>query len=165
MKSVLLIAIAVWVHSAMAYTQQVTDTIPTRPKVGLVLSGGGARGAAHIGVIRLLEEMDIPIDYVVGTSMGAIVGGLYAIGYTADDIDSLMMSQDWKSLLSNDTPREHQPYAQRIERKLYQINIPYEKNALTENSVHYRDAGIKVRRRRHFPRYWHAPGSSMARTY
>lgn len=144
----------------MAYTQQVIDTTPTRPKVGLVLSGGGARGAAHIGVIRLLEEMDIPIDYVVGTSMGAIVGGLYAIGYTADDIDSLMMSQDWKSLLSNDTPRRQQPYTQRMERRLYQINIPYEKNALTENSVHYRDAGIKVRRRslQTFPKVLARPG-------
>ena len=160
MKRVLLIAIAVWVHSAMVYTQQVIDTIPMRPKVGLVLSGGGARGAAHIGVIRLLEEMNIPIDYVVGTSMGAIVGGLYAIGYTADDIDSLMMAQDWKSLLSNDTPRRQQPYTQRMERKLYQISIPYEKNALTENSVHYRDAGIKVRRSslQTFPKVLARPG-------
>ena len=144
----------------MVYTQQVIDTIPMRPKVGLVLSGGGARGAAHIGVIRLLEEMNIPIDYVVGTSMGAIVGGLYAIGYTADDIDSLMMAQDWKSLLSNDTPRRQQPYTQRMERKLYQISIPYEKNALTENSVHYRDAGIKVRRSslQTFPKVLARPG-------
>ena len=61
------------------------DSIATRPKIGLVLSGGGARGAAHVGVIRLIEEMQLPIDYVVGTSMGAIVGALYAIGYTADD--------------------------------------------------------------------------------
>lgn len=67
-----------------------------RPRVGLVLSGGGARGAAHVGVIRLIEEMHIPIDYVVGTSMGAIVGALYAVGYTADEMDSLMMTQDWQ---------------------------------------------------------------------
>ena len=63
-----------------------------RPKVGLVLSGGGARGAAHIGVIRLLEELQIPIDCVAGTSMGAIVGGLYAIGYTADEMEALRQS-------------------------------------------------------------------------
>lgn len=153
-------ALALWLFVSTICPAQSVDTLSLRPRVGLVLSGGGARGAAHIGVIRLLEEMDIPIDYVVGTSMGAIVGGLYAIGYTADDIDSLMMSQDWKSLLSNDTPREHQPYAQRIERKLYQINIPYEKNALTENSVHYRDAGIKVRRRslQTFPKVLARPG-------
>ena len=61
--------------------------------VGLVLSGGGAKGIAHIGVIAALEENDIPIDYVAGTSMGAIVGGLYACGYTTDGMLELIMSR------------------------------------------------------------------------
>lgn len=145
-------------HVALA--QQHADTLPMRPKVGLVLSGGGARGAAHVGVIRLIEEMQIPIDYVVGTSMGAIVGALYAIGYTADDMDSLMMAQDWKTLLSNDIPRQEQPYAQRLARKLYQVNLPFEKGVFTENSAYYRDAGIKVRRTslQTFPKVLARPG-------
>lgn len=161
MKRLLLIAIAVWLCKAsVVYARISTDTLSTRPKVGLVLSGGGARGSAHVGVIRLLEEMDIPIDYVVGTSMGAIVGGLYAIGYTADDMDSLMMAQDWKTLLSNDVPRQQQPYTQRMARKQYQVNLPFEKRALTENSVYYRDAGIKVRRSslQTFPKVLARPG-------
>ena len=62
-------------------------------KVALVLSGGGSRGAAHIGVIRALEENQIPINYIVGTSIGAIVGSLYASGYTADEIEKLMDSE------------------------------------------------------------------------
>jgi NTE family protein len=62
-------------------------------KVALVLSGGGSRGAAHIGVIRALEENQIPIDYIVGTSIGAIVGSLYASGYTADEMEKLMDSE------------------------------------------------------------------------
>ncbi|MBR6813335.1 MAG: patatin-like phospholipase family protein, partial [Tidjanibacter sp.] len=70
-----------------------------RKKVGLVLSGGGAKGAAHISVLRVLEEAEIPIDYIAGTSMGAIVGGLYAIGYTPDELDALVRSQDWLYLL------------------------------------------------------------------
>ena len=70
-----------------------------RPRVGLVLSGGGAKGAAHIGVLKVLEEYDIPIDYIVGASIGAIMGGLYASGYTAAELDSLMMSQDWRSIM------------------------------------------------------------------
>ena len=65
-------------------------------KVGLVLSGGGAKGMTHIGVIRALEENGIPIDYVAGTSMGAIVGALYAMGYSPDDMEALLRSPDFK---------------------------------------------------------------------
>ena len=65
-------------------------------KVALVLSGGGSRGAAHIGVIRALEENHIPISYIVGTSIGAIVGSLYAIGYTADEMEKLLDSEDFQ---------------------------------------------------------------------
>ena len=67
----------------------------TRPRICLVLSGGGARGMAHIGVLKILEELKIPIDCIAGTSMGAIVGGLYASGMTAEQIDSTMRSVDW----------------------------------------------------------------------
>ena len=161
MKRLLLIAFAVWMcRFSVARANTLADTLLTRPKVGLVLSGGGARGSAHVGVIRLLEEMDIPVDYVVGTSMGAIVGGLYAIGYTAHDMDSLMMAQDWKMLLGNDMPRRQQPHAQRVARRRYQVNLPFEKRAFNENSVHYRDAGIKVRRSslQTFPKVLARPG-------
>ena len=161
MKRLLLIAALVYMSRvATAHSLQYTDTLTTRPKVALVLSGGGARGSAHVGVIRLLEEMQIPIDCVVGTSMGAIVGALYAIGYTADDMDSLFMNQDWKMLLSNDVPRREQPYVQRMARRRYQVNIPYEKSVFTENSVNYRDAGIKVRRTslQTFPKVLARPG-------
>jgi NTE family protein len=63
--------------------------------VGLVLSGGGAKGLAHIGVIRVLEENNIPIDYIAGTSIGAIVGGLYAAGYSPDEMEELFRSDDF----------------------------------------------------------------------
>ena len=59
---------------------------PQRPKVGVALSGGGAKGAAHIGVLKYLEEIGIPVDYVTGTSMGSIIGGLYALGYSPDEM-------------------------------------------------------------------------------
>ena len=152
--------LALWLCLSTFCFAQGVDTLTQRPRVGLVLSGGGARGAAHVGVIRLLEEMHIPVDYVVGTSMGAIIGALYAVGYTADEMDSLMMTQDWRLLLSNDLPRREQPYAQRMARKRYQVNIPYEKGMLTENSAAYRDAGIKVRRMslQTFPKVLARPG-------
>ncbi len=71
---------------------------PPRPKIGLVLSGGGARGAAHIGVLKVLEEMCIPVDYIAGTSMGAIVGGLYAAGVPLAEIEKVGLNTDWSGV-------------------------------------------------------------------
>ena len=68
----------------------------SRPRIGLVLSGGGARGAAHIGVLKVLEENRVPVDAIAGTSMGAVVGGLYASGLSAADIERVMTSVDWQ---------------------------------------------------------------------
>jgi len=75
------------------------DEIIDRPKIGLVLSGGGARGIAHIGVLKVLEELQIEPDYITGTSMGSVIGALYAIGYTADQLEELVLEQNWDSLL------------------------------------------------------------------
>ena len=83
-----------------SYAQMTSDSsLNKRPKVGLVLSGGGAKGFAHIGVLKVLEEAGIEVDYISGTSMGSIVGGLYAIGYNAEFIENLVRSQDWNALL------------------------------------------------------------------
>ncbi len=83
------------------------ETIATRrPKIGLVLSGGGARGMAHIGVLKALEEMRIPIDCIAGTSIGAVVGGLYASGMSPGEIERWARDADWNFLLSDAVPRE-----------------------------------------------------------
>ena len=79
-----------------------------RPRIGLVLSGGGARGAAHVGVIRVLEENRIPIDVIAGTSMGAIVGGLYASGMSVDEIDHTIRTIDWDDALSDKSKRRRE---------------------------------------------------------
>jgi len=76
-----------------------------RPRIGLVLSGGGARGVAHVGVLKVLEELRIPIDAVAGTSMGAVLGGLYASGMSAKEIDNLLLSVDWQDSFRDQTPR------------------------------------------------------------
>ena len=77
-----------------------------RPRIGLVLSGGGARGAAHVGVLKVLDEMRIPIDAIAGTSMGAVVGGLYASGMPVADIDKLLRSVNWEDAFRDRPPRE-----------------------------------------------------------
>ena len=77
-----------------------------RPKVGLVLSGGSAHGLAHIGVLKVLEEQNVKIDYITGTSMGSIIGGLYAMGKSAEEIQELTREQNWPELLATDVPLE-----------------------------------------------------------
>lgn len=98
-----------------------------RKKVGLVLGGGGAKGMAHIGVLKVLEEAGIPIDYIAGTSMGAIVGGLYAIGYSAMEIDSMVREQDWALLLSDRVERRSQSFPEKENSEKYVLSIPFGK--------------------------------------
>ncbi|WP_455382780.1 patatin-like phospholipase family protein [Salinispira pacifica] len=88
---------------------------PERPKVALVLSGGGARGFAHIGVLKVIREIGIPIDLVVGTSMGSIIGGLYAAGYTPGDLADLAAEIDWGRLFADGIPRSGYSPAQQSE--------------------------------------------------
>ncbi|MDR7297475.1 NTE family protein [Pelomonas aquatica] len=77
-----------------------------RPKIGVVLSGGGARGLAHIGVLRVLEEMQVPVDLIVGTSMGAVVGGAYASGRSVDELEALVKSAAWNAILADRPARD-----------------------------------------------------------
>lgn len=79
---------------------------PPRPRIGLVLSGGGARGLAHIGVLRVLEELQVPVDLIVGTSMGAVVGGAYAAGRSVDELEALVKGADWNAILADRPARE-----------------------------------------------------------
>ncbi len=95
-----------------------------RKKVGLVLSGGGAKGVAHIGVLKVLEEAGIPIDYIAGTSMGSIVGGLYSIGYDARCLDSLVRVQNWPFLLSNRVYRYDLPFSEKEKDEKYLLSVP-----------------------------------------
>lgn len=85
-----------------------------RPKIGLALSGGGARGAAHVGVLKVLEKMGIPVDYVAGTSMGAVVGGLYAMGMSPEEIEATIEKIDWTAIFQDEPQRQDR----RIHRKL-----------------------------------------------
>jgi NTE family protein len=89
---------------AVANTTAAATAPAARPKIGLVLSGGGARGLTHIGVLRVLEEMRIPIDYVAATSMGAIVGGLHASGMSATEMERTLATTNWSSLFSDSPP-------------------------------------------------------------
>jgi NTE family protein len=95
-------------------------TIPqARKRVGVVLSGGGAKGMAHIGVLKVLERAGIPVDIVTGTSMGSIIGGLYAIGYNANALDSMVRVQNWETLISDRENLRYQSLSDRKKRYTY----------------------------------------------
>lgn len=97
----------------------------TRPTVAVVLSGGGAKGAAHVGALKYLEELGIPVDMVCGTSMGGLMGGLYALGYPAQSIDSLLRAQDWSVIMSDKVPWQTKSYANRRYTDKYAFTVPF----------------------------------------
>lgn len=98
-----------FIQQANQRMRQIRETY-NRPTVGLVLSGGGAKGAAEVGALKYIEELGIPIDLVTGTSIGGLVGGLYSMGYTPDDLRELFVTQDWNLILSDNVDERHIPY-------------------------------------------------------
>lgn len=102
----------------------------TRPKVALVLEGGAALGLAHIGVIKVIEELGIPVDIVVGTSMGAIVGGLYAIGYDADGLQQVVAHIDWQDLFSENRSTRDESHGVRNDRARYFASVGFDGSGL-----------------------------------
>ncbi len=105
---------------------QVTE----RPKIGFVFSGGGAKGLAHIGVLKVLLEAGIHPDYITGTSMGSIVGGLYAIGYTIEELEELAKSLEWDDYLTDKLERKYHPIEERGVGDYYQLTLPLENNKI-----------------------------------
>ena len=99
----------------------------TRPTVALVLAGGGAKGASHIGVLKYLEEKGVPVDFVAGTSMGGLMGGLYAMGYSAAEIDTIVRSIDWNVMMSDNIPMGFYSYTRKMYKGTYVLDIPFTK--------------------------------------
>lgn len=96
-----------------------------RPTVALVLSGGGAKGTAHVGVIGYLEELGIPVDMVLGTSMGGLIGGLYSLGYSAGELDLIVRNMDWNAALTDRLSREYLSYTDTKYKEKYMLSIPF----------------------------------------
>lgn len=103
--------------------QAAAPSPPSRPKIGLALAGGGAKGAAHVGVLKTLEELNIPVDYIAGTSMGAIIGGLYATGMSADELREALLAVDWTDALSDSPRRQDLSFRRKEEKTRYPFDI------------------------------------------
>jgi NTE family protein len=117
---ILLIAVLFTAYSLFVNAQ---DTI-RHPKIGLVLSGGGAKGFAHVGALKVIEEAGIPVDFITGTSIGSIVGGLYAMGYDAATLEKIIGNQNWEALLSNESRRAFIPAITKEEQSRYLLSLP-----------------------------------------
>ena len=116
------------------------DTAPSgpkkeRPKVGLVLSGGGAKGMAHIGALKVIEQLGIPVDYVVGTSIGSIIAGFYALGYSADELDTLVRTQDWNLLMKDRVYRQNAYYSTKKDEDEYLVTFPFMNHAMLQEET------------------------------
>ena len=123
LRSLLYLFAAVIVLAMSALTCAETGQPASRPQIGLVLGGGGAKGAAHIGVLRVLEEMNIPVDCVAGTSMGALVGATYAAGVPAELIESQVLAVDWAATVGGQGNRDRMSIRRKLESRPYTNNF------------------------------------------
>jgi NTE family protein len=110
-----LVLLLISVTSLLPQNLSLAAEQPKRPRIGLVLGGGGAKGAAHIGVLKVLDELRVPVDCIAGTSMGAVVGSLYASGMSADEIEKTMMALDWADLFTDKPPRSEIDFVRKRE--------------------------------------------------
>ena len=134
-----------------------------RKKIGLVLSGGGAKGIAHVGILKAMEEEGLRPDYISGTSMGSIIGGLYAMGYSADQLDTIVRAIDWSMVLSNNIPLTYISYEEKEYYNRYLVELPIvdgklklpsgmiEGQALSEVLTHYTWPAMKYHSFDDFP--------------
>lgn len=123
MKHLIIFALLLFVFSGVIYAQNPNKK---EPKVGLVLSGGGAKGLAHIGALKVIDSLGIRIDYVAGTSMGAIVGSLYASGYSGKQLDSIFKKVDFSDIINDNIPREAKTFYERENYEKYAVTLPFD---------------------------------------
>ncbi|MDR7372665.1 patatin-like phospholipase family protein [Flavobacterium aquidurense] len=122
---IVLIVLILFAYPQKSFAQEQKKDSIKRPKIGLVLSGGGAKGFAHIGVLKVLEEAGIKIDYIGGTSMGAVIGGLYASGYNASQIDSIFKQTNFDELINDYIPRASKNFYGKKNDELYAVVLPF----------------------------------------
>lgn len=116
------------IESTDTYIADKAPVSESRPKIALVLSGGGAKGAAHVGVLKVLEKYQIPVDIIIGTSVGSIVGGMYSIGYSPDEIEKTILNLKFTSLLTNSKDRNLKNIEDKIENDKYPFTVSIDKN-------------------------------------
>src|SRR3954465_12843665 len=124
MKAVFLSAVILIQLLAARYTAVGQDTGP-RPKIGVTLSGGGAKGLAHIGILKAIDSAGLKVNYITGTSMGSIIGSLYAVGYSADSIEHIIRKLNWELLFNNQSSLRSLYMDEKEEYNKYTVELPW----------------------------------------
>ena len=126
-----------WIYSCILLvtisfvSAQNVDTKKQDYTVGLVLSGGGAKGLAHIGTLKIIDSLGVRVDYIGGTSMGAIIGSLYASGYSGNQIDSIFRNTDLDVLIQDEFPRSAKTFYEKEDAERYAITLPFDNFKVT----------------------------------
>lgn len=152
-------------HGSFLFSANIKDPgKKERPKVGLVLSGGGAKGFAYIGMLRVFQEVGLRVDYIGGTSIGSIMAGLYAIGYSPDEIEKMVKEQDWNALLIDKIPRKYIAYEEKefLENSL--ISLPFKKRKIGMKQSMYKGQQINLLLNKYFSPAWNTTDFSKFQT-
>lgn len=157
--------VALLLHGPFSHSANIENpNKKERPKVGLVLSGGGAKGFAYIGLLRVFQEVGLHVDYIGGTSIGSIMAGLYAIGYSPDEIEKMVREQDWNALLTDKIPRKYVAYEEKefLENSL--ISLPFRKRKIGLQQSMYKGQQINLMLNRYFSPAWNTTDFSKLQT-
>lgn len=135
----------------------VTENAPggKRPKVGLVLSGGGAKGFTYVGLLKVIQEAGLPVDYIGGTSIGSIIGGLYAVGYHPDSIAKMIRSIDWDALLTDQIDRKYIAYEEKEFAERFILSLPIANKSVSISPALYKGQEINLLLNRYFSPAFH----------
>lgn len=117
----------------------------TRPKIGLTFSGGGAKGLAHIGILKAIDSAGLKVDYITGTSMGAIIGGLYAVGYSGNEIEKLAKKIDWDALLTNNIPLRALSMEEKEQYSRFAVELPFINNKVRLQTGFIKGQGLDLK--------------------
>ncbi|MEI7982891.1 MAG: patatin-like phospholipase family protein, partial [Bacteroidota bacterium] len=140
----LLLFFSLFLHKNIFAQESIPLKRSARPSVGLVFSGGGAKGFAYVGLLKVFQEAGLPIDYIGGSSIGSIVGGLYALGYHPDSIAKMIRSQKWDDLLKDKTERKYIAYEEKEYGEKTIISLPVKKKKLSVSSSMYQGQEIDL---------------------
>ncbi len=135
-----------------------------RPTVGLVFSGGGAKGFAYLGLLKVFQEVGMPVDYVGGTSIGSIMGGLYALGYSPEAIKEIIISQNWEDLLVDKIPRKYIAYEEKVFMENYVVSLPIKKKKIGMGQAMYEGQQINLLMNKYFSPAWKVKDFSKLHT-
>lgn len=154
-KHITLLILAVFLLSNTSYSENpVIAKKKKRPKIGLVLSGGGAKGFAYIGMLKVFNEVGLHVDYIGGTSIGSIIGGLYAIGYSPEAIEEMVRNQNWDALLRDEIPRKYIAYYEKDFMEQSIVSLPFNKKKVGLNKSMYKGQQINLLLNKYFSPAW-----------